>query len=212
MESGTRLFCLIRGVFMRKAILGLAACLALILLSPSLHAEDEVLAIIEQAVAQYKNNDFAGATSNLEYATQLIRQKKSEAMKSFLPEPLAGWDAEPASAQAVGAAVFGGGITVSRTYIRKPAVITIDIVSDSPLLQSLVMMINNPMIAGASGGKLETINGQRAIVQYNEASMDGEVNIVVENRFMVTLKGKKVERNQLVSYAEAVDYEALARN
>lgn len=197
---------------MKKIILGFAAGLALTLSTPSLYAEDEVLAIIEQAVTQYRNNDLAGATSNLEYATQLIRQKKSEGMKSFLPEPLEGWEAEPASAQALGAAVFGGGITVSRTYTRKPAVVTIDIVSDSPLLQSLVMMISNPMIAGASGGKLETINGQRAIVQYNEASMDGEVNIVVENRFMVTLKGKKVERNQLVSYAEAVDYEALAQN
>lgn len=198
--------------FMKKFVVGLAAGLALILHSPSLFAEDEVLTIIEQAVSQYKNNDLAGATSNLEYASQLIRQKKSEAMKSLLPEPLAGWEAEPATAQALGAAVFGGGITVSRSYSKKPAVITIDIVSDSPLLQSLVMMINNPMIAGASGGKLENVNGQRAIVQYDEAARKGEVNIVVENRFMVTLKGKNAERSQLISYAAAVDYASLAEH
>jgi hypothetical protein len=197
---------------MRKIILGLAAGLAITLHCPALFADDEVLTIIEQAVTQYKNNDLADASSNLEYASQLIRQKKGEAMKSLLPEPLAGWESEPATSQALGAAVFGGGITVSRTYTKKPAVITIDIVSDSPLLQSLVMMINNPMIAGASGGKLETVNGQRAIVQYDEAAAKGEVNIVVENRFMVTLKGKKVERSQLISYAAAVDYDALAKN
>ena len=81
------------------------------------------------------------------------------------------------------------------------------------MLQSLVMMINNPMLAGASGGKLETVNGQRAIVQYNEASPDGEVNIVVDNRFMVTVKGQKVDHRELLDcYAEVVDYEALAKN
>jgi len=188
-------------------VLGLSLCLFSSL--SVLATEDEVLTIIDQASSQYKSGDFAGAASNLDYAAQLIRQKKSESMKDLLPEPLEGWEAEDAVAQAMGTAVFGGGISVSRTYKRKPSSVTIDIVSDSPVLQSLVMMINNPMVAGASGGKLQTVNGQRAIVQYTESSGSGEVNIVVDNRFMVTIKGKKVERSELLAYAEAMDYKAL---
>ena len=70
--------------------------LALTLLAPPVFAEDEVLRTVDEAVSQYKKGDFAGAASNLDYASQLIRQKKSEEMKSLLPEPLAGWIAEPA--------------------------------------------------------------------------------------------------------------------
>ncbi|MCI5211224.1 MAG: hypothetical protein D3910_21120, partial [Candidatus Electrothrix sp. ATG2] len=74
---------------------------------------DDVLTTVNEAVRQYKLGEFAGAISNLDYATQLIRQKRSERMKGLLPEPLSGWQAKPAEAQALGTAVFGGGITVS---------------------------------------------------------------------------------------------------
>lgn len=188
-----------------------AVLLALTLLASPAFAEDEVLRTVDEAVSQYKKGDFAGAASNLDYASQLIRQKKSEEMKSLLPEPLAGWVAEPASAQALGTAVFGGGITVSRTYSNPPATISIDIVSDSPLLQSLVMMLNNPMFVGASGGKLEAVKGQRAIVKFNDTTRSGDLNIVVDNRFMVTVKGQKIERADLLAYAGLIDFTELAK-
>lgn len=188
-----------------------AAMLALTLLASPVFAEDEVLRTVDEAVSQYKKGDFAGAASNLDYASQLIRQKKSEEMKSLLPEPLAGWTAEPASAQALGTAVFGGGITVSRSYSNPPASLSIDIVSDSPLLQSLVMMLNNPMFVGASGGKLEAVKGQRAIVKYNESTRSGDLNIVVDNRFMVTVKGQKIGREDLLAFAGLIDFTELAK-
>jgi hypothetical protein len=177
---------------------------------PSLWADD-VLTTIDESVKQYKAGDLAGAASNLDYAAQLIRQKKSEVMKKLLPEPLSGWKAEPADAQALGTAVFGGGINVSRKYTRNSAVITIDIVSDSPVMQSLIMMLNNPMVAGVSGGKLKTINGQRTIIQYNESKREGEINIVVGNRFMVTVKGRGTDRDDMIAYAESVDFDALTK-
>lgn len=188
-----------------------AAILALTLLAQPAFAQDEVLRTVEEAVSQYKRGDFAGASSNLDYASQLIRQKKSEEMKSLLPEPIDGWTADPPSAQALGTAVFGGGITVSRSYARPPSSLSIDIVSDSPLLQSLVMMLNNPMFVGASGGKLEAIKGQRAIVKYNDTTRSGDLNIVVDNRFMVTVKGQKIDREELLAYAGQVDFAALAK-
>ncbi|HBI14515.1 MAG TPA: hypothetical protein DDY20_03195 [Desulfobulbaceae bacterium] len=188
-----------------------AAILALTLLAQPAFAQDEVLRTVEEAVSQYKNGDFAGAASNLDYASQLIRQKKSEQMKSLLPEPLAGWLAEPASAQALGTAVFGGGITVSRSYSKPPSSLSIDIVSDSPLLQSLVMMLNNPMFVGASGGKLEAVKGQRAIVKFNEGTRSGDLNIVVDNRFMITVKGQKIAREDLLAYAGQIDFTELAK-
>jgi len=173
--------------------------------------QDDVLATIEQAVKQYKAGDLAGAASNVDYAAQLIRQKKSEKMKALLPSPLAGWQAGEASSQAMGTAVFGGGVTVARKYTRGASSIDVEIVSDSPVLQSVMMMLNNPMFAGAGGGTLETIKGQRAIVKYNKGNHSGDVNIVVAGRFMVTVKGQGVDRADLVAYAGAIDYQGLTK-
>jgi len=198
---------------MKKQIGRLVVLTALILaaaMSASAAGKDEVLSIIQEAVGQYEKGDYTGAANNLDYASRLIRQKKGEAIKTYLPEPLPGWEAGEAQAQAVGTAIFGGGINVSRNYTRDQASVSIEIVTDSPLMQSLVMMMNNPMLAGAGGGKLITINGQRAMVQFSEESGSGEISIVVANRFLVTVRGNDVARSELMAYAEAIDYKKLA--
>jgi hypothetical protein len=176
-------------------------------------AKDDIILTIEEAIRQYRANDFARAISNLDYAAQLIRQKKNERMKSLLPAPLFGWQAKEASAKSLGTAVFGGGSTVSRDYCTNGGeVVSIEIVSDSPVLQSIIMMLNNPLFAGASGGNLQTIKGQRAIIKHNANDRSGEINIVVDSRFIVTVKGKAVDMTWLLRYADAMDFEALAKN
>ena len=192
-------------------IILLAGCLSMQVVVAA-EGKDDVLTTIEEAVKQYKSGDYAGAVSNLDYASQLVRQKKSERMKDLLPDPLAGWQANPASAQTLGTAVFGGGVTVSRDYKKGDASVSIEIVSDSPVLQSVMMMLNNPMFAGASGGSLKTIKGQRAIIKYDDKEQKGEVNIVVAGRFMITVKGNHVDLNTLVEYSESIDFELLAKN
>jgi hypothetical protein len=192
-------------------ILLVAGCLSMQVVVAA-EDKDDVLTTIDEAVKQYKSGDYAGAVSNLDYASQLVRQKKSERMKDLLPEPLAGWQANPASAQTLGTAVFGGGVTVSRDYKKGGSAVSIEIVSDSPVLQSVMMMLNNPMFAGSAGGSLKTIKGQRAIIKYNDKGRNGEINIVVAGRFMITVKGNNVDLNTLVEYSEAIDFELLAKN
>jgi hypothetical protein len=175
--------------------------------------KDDIIATIEEALRQYKNKDFAGAVSNLDYATHLIRQKKSELLKALLPQPFYGWQAKAPTSQSLGTAVFGGGSTVSRDYFtQNGSVISVEIVSDSPVLQSIIMMLNNPLFAGASGGNLKTIKRQRAMIKYNDEEHSGEINIVVASRFIVTVKGRGIDLTWLLRYAEAVDFDALAKN
>jgi hypothetical protein len=72
-----------------------------------------------------------------------------------------------------------------------------------------MMMLNNPMFAGAGGGNLQTIKGQRAIVKYDPSAQNGEIDIVVAGRFMITVKGQNVGQKELIDYATGVDYEGL---
>lgn len=195
-----------------KNLMRSTVLLALILWSQPLQAEDNVLSIIKEATRQYETGDYSGAASNLDYAAQLVRQQKSERMKALLPEPLPGWEGKDASAQALGSAILGGGVTVSRDYKKGSANLSVEIVSDSPVLQSLLMMVNNPMFAGAGGGKLETLKGQRAIVKYDGSKKSGELYVVVASRFVVTIKGRQVAREDLLAYGEAIDYRILEKN
>jgi hypothetical protein len=133
-------------------------------------------------------------------------------MKDLLPEPLPGWDGKEASAQALGAAVLGGGVTVSRDYTRGASSISVEIVSDSPVLQSVLMMLNNPVFAGAGGGRLETVKGNRSVLKFDSGKKSGELYIVVASRFVVTVKGRQVAREDLLAYGEAMDYRVLEEN
>ncbi len=197
---------------LEKSLLRIVLALALVLSAQPLLAEDNVLSTIKEAIRQYQAGDYTGASSNLDYASQLVRQQKSEKMKGLLPTPPPGWYAGEASAQALGAAILGGGVTVSRDYTKGSSVVSVEIVSDSPVLQSVLVMINNPMFAGAGGGKLETVKGQRAIIKFENNKQSGELYIVVATRFVITIKGRQVTREDLLAFAEIMDYRVLEKN
>lgn len=170
---------------------------------------DDVMETINEAIRQYKAGKLHDAAGTLDYAAELIRQKRGQTLKDLLPEPLAGWSADEAASQTLGTAVFGGMVSAERRYEKGDASIKIKIVTDSPLLQSLIAVFANPMIAGMSGSEVLRIKGQKALIRYSPEERKGELNVVVVNRFLVTLEGHGVKREDLVGYASAVPYEKL---
>ncbi|MBW2198702.1 MAG: hypothetical protein JRF58_12850, partial [Deltaproteobacteria bacterium] len=127
---------------------------------------DEITDSIDEAIEYYKEGDFVEAANSLDYASQLIRQKRSGNLEAFLPEPLAGWSAEDVKSKAVGAGYLGGMISANKKYRKDQSSVTIEIITDSPALQSMVMMFSNPAYASADGGKLTKIKRQKAIIKY----------------------------------------------
>jgi hypothetical protein len=172
---------------------------------------DEVTDSIEEAIEYYKEGDFVEAANSLDYASQLIRQKRSGNLEAFLPDPLSDWTADDIKSQAAGAGVLGGMISVKRRYRKNQSSITIEIIADSPALQSMVMLFSNPAYAASDGGKLTKIKRQKAIVKYRPSEENGEINIVVAKKYLVTIKGRKVKETDLVDYASAIDYHKLKK-
>jgi len=167
---------------------------------------DEITDSIEEAIEYYKEGDFVEAANSLDYASQLIRQKRGGNLEAFLPEPLAGWSAEDIKSKAA-----GGMISAQRRYRKDQSSVTIEIITDSPALQSMLMMFSNPAFASADGGKLTKIKRQKAVIKYRPSSKDGEINIVVAKQYLVTIKGQKVKETDLVDYASAIDYKKLKK-
>ena len=116
---------------------------------------DEIIESINEALEYYKEGDYTEAVSGLDYAAQLIRQKRASRLEAFLPEPLSGWKAKDVESQAVGQAMFGGMVSAKRQYHKDSSSVTVEITADSPMLQSMVMMFSNPAYATADGGKLK---------------------------------------------------------
>jgi hypothetical protein len=170
---------------------------------------DDVEDSIKEALGYYQSGEYKDALDSLDYASQLIMQMKGKGLEAFLPEPLSGWTAQKATSQAAGAAMFGGGVTAERTYSKGPSTVTVKIITDSPMLQGMMMMFSNPMFASADGGRLERIARQKAIVKFDPATNKGEITMAVANRFLVTIKGSGVTREELKTYAEAIDYRKL---
>ncbi|MFN2354295.1 MAG: hypothetical protein ABR512_07205, partial [Desulfopila sp.] len=86
-----------------------------VFLAPCILA-DEIEDAVKEGLQYYAEGDLSSAAGSLEYAAQLIRQKKGGELEALLPKPLPGWTAEEASSQAAGAAMFGGGVTAERKY------------------------------------------------------------------------------------------------
>ena len=87
----------------------------------------------------------------------------------------------------------------------------IDIITDSPDLQSMVMLFSNPAYASADGGKLIKIKREKDIIKYHPSNKNGEINIVVSKKYLVSVKGRDISQNDLTDYASAVDYEKLKK-
>lgn len=169
---------------------------------------DDVTDSIDEAVKAYKNNDYAGAAQGLDAAAQLIRQKRADQFKALLPDAPSGWTAEDATSQAAAAAMFGGGVSAERHYTKGDSSVTIKLITDSPIMQSVLMLMSNPMFANADGGKLERIKGQKAVFKNKDGR--GEVNVVVNGALLVQIEGSQATDTDLRAFAEAIDYSKIA--
>ena len=167
-------------------------------------AADDVLDAIEQARKAYQAGDMTAAKQQLDTASQLVGQKNAESFAALLPAALPGWTAEKVETAAVGVAMFGAS-SASRRY-RGPGDhnVQVRITGDSAMVMQFAQLFMNPAIAGAMG-KLIRVGDQRAI-QTNE----GSINMVVANKFLVTVEGS-AEADAKLAYAKAVDVAKLSK-
>lgn len=189
-------------------LMGCGVCVAAFLSLGSALRADDVTDSVEEALKAYKDKDYATAAQALDAAAQLVRQKRGELFTELLPEAPAGWDADDATTSAAGAAMFGGGVTAERNYTKGDSSVTVKFITDSPIMQGVMMMMGNPMFANADGGKLERIKGQKAIFKNKDGS--GSVNVVVGGALLVQIEASDTSDADLRKFAESIDYAKLA--
>ncbi len=167
-------------------------------------AADDVLDAIDQARKSYQSGDLTNAKQSLDLASQLIGQKNAESFAALLPAPLPGWKAEKAQSAATGGAIFGAS-SASRSYTKSNGDnVEVQITGDSAMVTQIATLLNNPGLAGAIG-KIVRVGNTRAVV-----NSDGDINMVVANKFLVTVQGSADAASKL-AYAQAVDVVKLSK-
>ena len=123
---------------------------------------------------------------------------------ALLPEPLAGWQGEKPETAAVGVAMFGASSAGRRYRGPDGHDVQVRITGDSAMVMQFAQFLINPAIAGAMG-KLIRVGDQRALQTH-----EGTINIVVANKFLVTVEGSADAASKL-AYAQAVDIAKLSK-
>lgn len=187
-----------------KAIRAIAASVLLTAGADAAFAADDILDAIDAGRKAYQTGDLAGAKQSVDLASQLIGQKNAEGFATLLPAPLSGWTSDKAQTQALGQVGFGASVA-SRTYTNaKGDSVEVQITGDSAMVMQFASVLTNPQIAGAMG-KLVKVGNQRAI-----QTQDGDVNMVVASKFLVTVTGSAAADAKL-AYAQAVDVGKLSK-
>ncbi|MBU1274557.1 MAG: hypothetical protein KJ720_04215 [Proteobacteria bacterium] len=177
---------------MKRAITCIS-CLLLLLSLAGPALADEISDQLNQGMKFYKDGKISQAIGEIEFALAQLKQKKAEALGQIFPEPPSGWTAEKAEGQAAGGAMFGGGISASRNYKNSSrGQVKIQVISDSPLIQSVAMMLSNPMfLQGGKQGKLVRFQGHKALLK--DQGDRAEFQALIDNKVLVQLNARGVQ-------------------
>ena len=174
---------------------------------PSPARADDVTDQMDQARAAYQKHDLPTAVAALDAAANLLRQAQADALKAVLPPVPPGWTADQVDTSSVAAAVLGGGTTVSRTYHKADQQVDVQIITDSPMLQGMAMLINSPL-AAAAGMKTVVIAGR----PMSYAPNDNSYMTLVGGKAIVKVAGNKATPEAtLHDFIAAVDLATLEK-
>lgn len=178
-----------------------AITMAAVLLGLPAHADD-VEESIDAALEAYHAGDIKSAREELEFASQLLSQLKAEGLRSFLPDPLPGWEREDGDADASGLAAFGGGQAASATYRTGSDTVEIQILADNQMLGGLAGLFSGAAMMGG-GGEVRRIAGQRVTVD-----SDGDLQLMIDKRIMIQISGSADEAMK-AEYFSKIDIDGL---
>lgn len=170
------------------------------------HADD-VTDQINEALKAYQNHDTQTAIAALDAASNLMRQSRADGLKKLLPLPPPGWTADAAESTAVSVAMLGGGVTASRVYHNGVQRVEVQLVADSPMLQTVAALIASPL--GAIGGmKTVVIGGRR--MSYTEN--DHSYMTLVADKVIVRVEGNSDTPDvTLKSFIGVIDFAAIEK-
>ncbi|CAK0777745.1 conserved exported hypothetical protein [Gammaproteobacteria bacterium] len=171
---------------------------------------DDIADQIGRGLRAYNAAGYADAIQELQFAVAQIQEKLNAGYLALMPEPLSGWQADPAEAQTA-VALMGGGTHISRHYHNDSAQeVTLEIAINSPLIQNLNLMLSNTAVFSSD----RSIKPYRFDVYRGVLRKEGttrEISVLVGNRVMVKATGQDLkDEKPLEAYLKTMDLKKVA--
>ncbi len=156
-------------------------------------AADEISSQLEKGLKLYEQGKIGQAVIEIEFALSQLKQKKAEALGKIFPEPPSGWTAQKPKSSSAGAGLLGGGISASRRYQDGgKGRVKIEVITDSPLIQSLAIMLSNPMfLQSGKAGRLVRLQGHKAVLKEQEER--AELQALLEGKVLLRITARRVK-------------------
>jgi len=137
---------------------------------------DEISEGLDRARQLYGQGDLSGALTETNFALNALHQKRNALYAALFPTAPAGWTLEDSSDDGAGSALaaqmLGGGVLVERSYTRgDDSSIKATVLVDSPMIQALASMVNNPAMLGKAAKRVR-IGSDNAVLQRDEESAE----------------------------------------
>jgi hypothetical protein len=173
---------------------------------------DEVLDQIDTARRAYEAGEAGVATEALNIAISQIQQQQTEAQLKLFPQPLPGWTADDASAQASGLMTALTGKVLSRTYQQPEtgAEVVMTISANSPFLGFFSGLMQTPLFAqGADGLGAYVHEGYRGLLEPQDSG-SAKLSLVIGNSLLLQVEGTGgAGADTLEAYLNAMELKAL---
>lgn len=185
--------------------------------------KDDLQSDIEEDLAEAKD-DISDALDNLGEAFKGLKKKHNieekepinfRDLKKSLPRSLAGIDFEESEGQTTG--ILGFKIsTVEATYQEDNSgfeVTIVDVAGVGKLVKSMAKWSEFEVDKETRNGYERTteIEGHPALEKYDKRREEGETSILVNDRFIISVRGEGVSERQMRNAVEDINIRKLAR-
>ena len=160
----------------------------------SLLAQQTAEDFINEATTALKAKNYKDASTSLQFAITEINKLMVSSIGDKLPADINGFKMEKLNddnAGTAGMSMMGGGLSISRKYTSSTDnsnYFEMNIVGNSPMIQSVSMMLNNPMFMAAAGAntKVLKLGSRKGLMKKESNDYDLQVPL---NASLISIKG-----------------------
>ena len=155
---------------------------------------------IESAKKAAEAEKLGAAIAALQAAIRDLQKKQRVAILAALPKP-DGWQVEDTvpdeQQEAIGIGLLGGGFSATRRYNKAAQSMTVEVTANSPLVQMMTVLFNNPTLIEADGGELVKYGQHKAILK-KSGDNGQELTILMHDTHLIKVTSEGVAADDLL--------------
>jgi hypothetical protein len=190
-----------RTVLITTFVAAIGACLALGQQRTAPKKPPTFAEAVEAATKAAEGEQFGSAISSLQSAIRDLQKKQRVAILAGMPKP-EGWEIQDEEANELADEMSAGmavaGMTARRQYrMGDGKSLDVEITANSPMLQMVAVMFNNPAIVTADGGEIVQYGAHKAILKKN-GDASHELQILMHDKHLIRVNAQGVSDDELL--------------